>query len=124
MLNPGHNTCKSKAPTLLALVVTSPGNFERRALIRRTWANPKFSYLRAVFLLGDPRDQTLNARIAHESSEFKDIVQEDFYDSYDNLTLKSVMAFKWSAAYCAKATFFMKVVCFTNNLKLLIEFKC
>jgi uncharacterized protein (DUF362 family) len=89
--------------------VTAPGNFERRLLIRQTWANIKYSYIKAVFVMGDSQNKTINDLILKESQKFNDIIQEDFHDNYENLTLKSVMVFKWSAQYCPMAKAFMKV---------------
>jgi hypothetical protein len=43
-----------------------------------------------------------------ENLIFRDIIQEDFIDSYYNLTLKTVMAFKWASIFCKNAKFFMK----------------
>ena len=43
-----------------------------------------------------------------ESKDFGDLIQEDFQDSYRNLTLKTVMGLKWSAIFCPQAKFVMK----------------
>ena len=109
LINPENNICGLSSPTLLALVVTAPGNFETRSLIRKTWANKKYSYMKVVFVMGDSLNEILNEQVLKESESFNDIVQESFYDTYDNLTLKSVMIFKWSAKYCPLAKAFMKV---------------
>lgn len=47
-------------------------------------------------------------QIAEESRTYGDIIQEDFVDSYLNLTLKSVMALKWADQYCSDLRYFMK----------------
>lgn len=110
LINPGNTICGGdSSPTLLALVVTAPGNFERRSLIRKTWANKKYSYMKVVFMMGDSSNQIVNEQVVKESERFKDIVQESFHDTYENLTLKSVLIFKWSAEYCPLAKAFMKV---------------
>lgn len=38
--------------------------------------------------------------INQESDYFGDIVQESFLDSYNNLTLKSIMMLKWVTTNC------------------------
>lgn len=51
--------------------------------------------LRVVFLVGQTENSTIQERIVHESQTYDDMIQESFYDSYYNLTLKSVMMVKW-----------------------------
>jgi hypothetical protein len=63
-----------------------------------------------VFLLGKPEttpdydgfnsNLEIQNRILNESLEFGDIIQEDFVDSYNNLTLKSVFLLKWVTNNC------------------------
>lgn len=115
-MNPEYKVCgygkkwSSEAPTLVALVISAPGHLEKRMAIRRTWSNKSlFPHMRTVFLIGDPKNKTLNERIRKENVVYEDIVQENFHDTYDNLTLKTVMAFKWSAKYCPQAKFLLKV---------------
>lgn len=50
-------------------------------------------------------------RLRQEAEQYDDIIQEQFVDSYNNLTIKSVMALKWiKERKCFKqAAFFMKV---------------
>lgn len=51
----------------------------------------------------------MNQLLQVEAGQLHDIVQESFYENYNNLTLKSAMVFKWSAKYCSTARVFMKV---------------
>ncbi|RUS71339.1 hypothetical protein EGW08_020904 [Elysia chlorotica] len=44
-----------------------------------------------------------------ESKTYGDIVQEDFIDSYRNLSLKSVAILRWVSQFCSKSTFVLKV---------------
>lgn len=50
-------------------------------------------------------------RLRQEAEQYDDIIQEQFVDSYNNLTIKSVMALKWiQRRRCyEQAAFFMKV---------------
>ncbi|XP_037773884.1 beta-1,3-galactosyltransferase 5-like, partial [Penaeus monodon] len=61
-----------------------------------------------VFLLGNPRDSRIQTQVVEESRTYGDILQEDFVDSYMNLTIKSVMGLKWSSTHCPQARFLMK----------------
>uniref|UniRef100_A0A3Q2Q2J0 Hexosyltransferase n=1 Tax=Fundulus heteroclitus TaxID=8078 RepID=A0A3Q2Q2J0_FUNHE len=44
-----------------------------------------------------------------ESQQHADIIQLDFLDSYQNLTIKTVMMMQWLAAHCPNASYAMKV---------------
>lgn len=46
--------------------------------------------------------------IVEENSQYNDIVQERFFDTYNNLTLKSVMMLKWVTSNCDKTKYLMK----------------
>lgn len=43
-----------------------------------------------------------------ESLHYSDIIQEGFVDSYNNLTLKSVMMLKWVLSNCRSVRYIMK----------------
>lgn len=56
-----------------------------------------------VFLLGLPpsrNDSDVQDRIEEEIDKYKDVIQEGFTDSYNNLTLKSIMMLKWINNNC------------------------
>lgn len=44
----------------------------------------------------------------NESSTHNDIIQENFYDSYNNLTIKSIIMLKWLLNNCNRGKFLMK----------------
>ncbi|CAK9812421.1 Beta-1,3-galactosyltransferase 1 [Anthophora plagiata] len=104
----------SPPPYLLIVICSAVTNFKARAAIRNTWANKKNldstynSTVKIAFLLGQSDNDTLNNIIAEESHEYNDIIQETFYDTYNNLTLKSVMMLKWVSSNCGQAKYLMK----------------
>lgn len=56
-----------------------------------------------VFLLGLPASENhtdVQSKIEEEVKTYGDIIQEDFIDSYNNLTLKSIMMLKWVNNKC------------------------
>lgn len=69
---------------------------------------PKRGDIRLMFMLGRTENATLQQLIYQESDRFNDIVQEDFLDTYNNLTLKSVMLLKWVNSTCPRVRFVMK----------------
>lgn len=50
----------------------------------------------------------LQNAITEENRQYNDIIQEKFHDTYNNLTLKSVMMLKWVTSNCAQAKYLMK----------------
>jgi hypothetical protein len=96
---------------VVVVVVSAPGHFDRRQLVRRTWAGRlgDTSWGRHVFLTGRTANATLQSRVEEESGQFGDIVQLDMMDSYEILTAKSVALLHWAQQFCsAKVPFVLK----------------
>lgn len=118
--NPSH-TCFKKDGRKLDVVVlffspTAPYHFSRRQAIRATYGNSsqwissgRKGAMLTVFLLGATSNSTLQREIDSEATRYGDIVQEDFVDSYQNLTRKTVMGLKWVTNYCRHAQYAMKI---------------
>jgi beta-1,3-galactosyltransferase 1 len=64
--------------------------------------------LRLGFLLGDTDSLEMQNQVMDESSKYGDVIQEGFLDTYNNLTLKSVMLLKWVRSHCRHARYVMK----------------
>ena len=98
LLNPGESICginRGHNSSLLVYVHTSPGNFKRRLSIRETWARRSmFHDIRLVFMMGSTDETKINERLLLEFEYYNDIVQENFQDSYRNLTYKGNKEFK------------------------------
>ena len=113
ILNPGHRICglgQKPKVFLLIYVHTSPDNYKRRLSIRETWAKRSmFRDIRIVFMMGRTESTKTSEMILLENGIYGDLVQEDFIDSYRNLTYKGIMAMKWISEYCPKAKFILKV---------------
>ncbi|XP_004382045.1 acetylgalactosaminyl-O-glycosyl-glycoprotein beta-1,3-N-acetylglucosaminyltransferase [Trichechus manatus latirostris] len=101
---------------LLLAVKSSPENYERREVIRRTWGQ-EHSYrglpVRRLFLLGTPapehreRSEQLDALVSLEAREHGDVLQWAFTDTFLNLSLKHVHLLDWLAAQCPQARFLL-----------------
>ncbi|RNA02120.1 beta-1-3-galactosyltransferase 1-like [Brachionus plicatilis] len=108
-INPGHTVCEKSRIFLLVAVNTRPENHRHREIIRESWTRRSlFSDLRIVFLLGSTNNALTQRRILLEANLYRDIVQQDFMDTYRNLTLKGVMSLKWISQYCANVDFLLK----------------
>ena len=107
-----RNMCKGKDVFLMIYVHTAPSHTKRRMVIRNTWANQKYypdDIVRVIFVMGKTKDkQEIQDSLAFESEQYGDIVQEDFEDTYKNLTYKGIAALKWIKIYCSHSKFVLK----------------
>lgn len=117
--------CSGQDVLLLLFVKTSPENTERRRAIRSTWGNETYIRdalgvtVKVVFALGAPRMEPqepswskrsgvgLQEELFREDRLNGDLVQQNFLDSFHNLTLKLILQFHWAHAHCAHARFLM-----------------
>lgn len=88
---------KQKSTFLLILILTGPGNKERRATIRSTWLNidrHKRQQSLHYFVVGtNDLSEAVEAQLQQESVEHKDILQLPIFDSYPNLPTKILHSF-------------------------------
>lgn len=102
---------------LLLFVKSSPENIEQRQAIRDTWGNESFAQselganIRMLFALGVHPDVRRGAAIQRallqEDQVYGDLIQQDFMDTFHNLTTKLILQFHWGQQYCPQAQFFM-----------------
>jgi len=99
---------------LLVYVHSAPAHFKQRMAIRETWGNARNFpdiVIKVIFLCGIiPTDQgpSIQDALLLEADTYGDILQEDFVDSYRNLTYKGIMGLKWVASHCQHAKFLLK----------------
>ena len=60
-------------------------------------------------MVGLSKDDDVNSQLKVESKTHEDILQEDFYDSYFNMTKKVMASFKWISANCKNSYFTLKI---------------
>lgn len=97
---------------VLVIVHTSTANFQRRRLIRETWAGRHVvttRNLRVLFVLGLTANARTQAAIENERVVYGDLIQGNFKDTYHNLTHKGVLAYRWIHQYCTQAQLVLKV---------------
>ncbi|KAF7642931.1 hypothetical protein LDENG_00248150 [Lucifuga dentata] len=102
---------------LLLFVKSSPDSFERRQAIRETWGNESYVWwelgasVRVVFAMGVHPDVWQRPRVQRallqEDQEYGDLIQQDFLDTFHNLTSKLILQFHWSYRFCPQARFLM-----------------
>lgn len=109
--------CQAQHVLLLLFIKTAPENYHRRSVIRRTWGNEEYVWsqlnanIKTLFALGTPsnplRKEELQRELVWEDQMYNDIIQQDFADSFYNLTLKLLLQFSWANTFCPHAKFLM-----------------
>ena len=100
---------------LLAIIIvhTAPKNYNKRMAIRKSWANNSYyselGTVRTLFLLGQVMNESLQEEIDREFKVHSDLLQGNFIDSYYNITLKGIMAYKWLYERCSNVKIILKV---------------
>ncbi|OCT90414.1 hypothetical protein XELAEV_18019027mg [Xenopus laevis] len=104
--------CRGDPPFLLLLIPSMPQDVLVRDVLRKTWANeslvPGIS-IKRIFLLGRSFVNDTEISVRQESSTFHDIIQQDFLDTYRNLTIKTLMGIEWVSRLCPRVSYVMKV---------------
>lgn len=108
--------CEAQDVLLLLFIKTAPENYARRSAIRKTWGNEKYvrsqlnANIKTLFALGAPnplKGEELQRKLVWEDQLYGDIIQQDFVDSFYNLTLKLLLQFSWANTFCPHAKFLM-----------------
>lgn len=105
--------CNVKRPDIfiLSVVHTHPANYKKRMHIRETWGNQRY-YDRVhsviLFTMGITEDDKVEKAVQVESERYHDIIQENFLDTYKNLSYKGIMWLRWVSTYCPNALFVLK----------------
>lgn len=109
--------CRDSAPFLVLLIAAEPGQAEARNAIRQTWGNDSVAaaaglgfvrlFLLGMMSPGQPEPYPQSA-IEDESRQFHDIIQQEYLDTYYNLTIKTLMGMNWVATYCPHVSYVMK----------------
>ncbi|KAM9542805.1 LOW QUALITY PROTEIN: UDP-GalNAc:beta-1,3-N-acetylgalactosaminyltransferase 1 [Guaruba guarouba] len=103
--------CKDINPFLFILVSSHPEDVTSRQAIRMTWGSQSFwwGHILTLFLLGQDsqRENNAAALVEDESILYGDIIRQDVMDTYNNLTLKTIMAFWWVTEFCSNSRFLM-----------------
>ncbi|XP_030640411.1 beta-1,3-galactosyltransferase 2 [Chanos chanos] len=105
--------CRDSSPFLVFLILVEPGQAEARKAIRQTWGNESVAmglgFVR-LFLLGMEKSQDSHPQksIEEESRQHHDIIQQEYLDTYYNLTIKTLMGMNWVAEHCPHARYVMK----------------
>ncbi|XP_055017980.1 beta-1,3-galactosyltransferase 2 [Boleophthalmus pectinirostris] len=111
-----HNqpqVCSNRSDILLVFVVpVAPDHYAQREAVRKTWGAPGVDTL-TLFFLGLPEDNSkreeIRDKVEEESKKHGDIIQMNFIDNYQNLTIKTLMMMRWLDVHCPQTRYGMKV---------------
>ncbi|XP_040926587.1 N-acetyllactosaminide beta-1,3-N-acetylglucosaminyltransferase 3-like [Betta splendens] len=99
---------------LLLVIKSSPVNYDRREVLRKTWAEEREQngvWIRRLFISGTmdsgKEKERLNKLLELEHSEHNDILQWNFSDTFYNLTLKQILFLEWMERNCPNARFLL-----------------
>eukprot|EP00057_Strongylocentrotus_purpuratus_P006705 XP_011661179.1 PREDICTED: beta-1,3-galactosyltransferase 1-like [Strongylocentrotus purpuratus] len=114
LIKPENGCKKSESITLLILVKTRVSGVKQRNVIRETYGAGVVKHnvsAKIIFLTGisGEYNSTLQAQLQSEADIHGDILQEDFIDSYYNLTIKLIMAAKWASTFCNNSNYVMSI---------------
>ncbi|XP_070834157.1 N-acetyllactosaminide beta-1,3-N-acetylglucosaminyltransferase 3-like [Chaetodon trifascialis] len=112
---------------LLLVIKSSPVNYNRREVLRKTWAKERLYkgvWIRRIFISGTMENgfekERLNKLLKLEQRQYNDILQWDFQESLFNLTLKQILFHEWLEINCPNARFLLNgdddVFAHTDNM--------
>lgn len=93
------------------MILSAAANFEQRQTIRETWANDVMQQIgnfRVFFLIGLTNNTDTQERLVFENMIYEDLLQISIFDSFANLTYKSINMLRWYIKYCPNANFLYK----------------
>ncbi|CAF1525876.1 unnamed protein product, partial [Adineta steineri] len=109
-LNLTSNTAICQTNDILIIyILSTASNFDRRKIIRSTWASPLIGTC-FVFILGKSQESPISPqiRVDHEKRQYKDIVQIDHVESYGNVVYKEIAALHWSSHFYPSIPYLFK----------------
>lgn len=100
ILKADHICHQAQNASLIIVVKSAAPHFELRNVLRNTWIpKAKGNNFAVVFALG--YNKLVQQQVLQENAKNRDIIQEDFTDSYLNNTYKTIMSFNWVVEHCS-----------------------
>lgn len=110
------------------LITSIPKEVNERKALRDTWLPKNSGPVRHVFLFGATTNNSDQAILLEEHAMYGDILQENFVESYFNLSVKVIMGYNWVTEECSQAQYIVRTACdnyinIGQLTELLLEFK-
>ncbi|ELT90553.1 hypothetical protein CAPTEDRAFT_45406, partial [Capitella teleta] len=102
--------CRVRDLFMFVYVHSAVENYKLRTLIRQTWGDVKrFPNMRVMFVMGQKSSNAMMQNAMHyEFLTYRDILEEDFEDTYRNLSYKGISALKFISHYCNNVKYIFK----------------
>ncbi|GAA6072457.1 beta-1,3-galactosyltransferase 2 [Tachysurus ichikawai] len=106
--------CRNNKTFLVLLIPVEQHNAEARNAIRQTWGNESMvEGIVRIFLMGVKNTTHIPGQLQQrslmaESQQHRDMIQQNYIDSYYNLTIKTLMGMHWVSRYCPNTKYVMK----------------
>ena len=107
----GNKSMCDSQVEILVYIQSAWENFLKRRSLRRTWASSRRvlgKRVKTFFILGRPKNINDQVRINNEQLLHGDIIEGDFIDSYQNISIKSVIALSWTIRLCSHVKYVIK----------------
>eukprot|EP00871_Galdieria_phlegrea_P000080 jgi/Galph1/1072/GphlegSOOS_G5847.1 len=99
---------KSRSSFLFIAIISRPGEYNTRKAIRNTWLRKVNNDVTYKFFIGrNSQSLSESKQIEAEKVTYQDLIILPVHDTYENLTLKSVLAFDWISKN-SKSPFILK----------------
>ncbi|XP_067943260.1 beta-1,3-galactosyltransferase 1-like [Watersipora subatra] len=106
------NLCTNNTFLFIA-VISQPSSQKHRQIYRETVLSPIRNEClidsKYVFVIGRVDNDAIQDLLDKENEEHGDILQGNFTDSYENLTIKSIFLVRWTALKCPQAKYLLKI---------------
>lgn len=96
---------------IVIVVISAPKNFDERKAIRDTYGKKLTTHVKNVklyFGIGTVSNETIMRKIKSEDDTYRDIIQWNISECYENLIIKSIAVLKWTIGHCAHAQYLIK----------------
>ena len=99
-------------PDIIVVVMIAPKSHKTRKFLRETTLrftqNNTALGIRHTFVVGVTKSLKIQQQLEMENQHHGDIIQQNFMDTYKNLTLKSLAAFEWVTKHCPTTKWIVK----------------
>ncbi|KHN88035.1 Beta-1,3-galactosyltransferase 1 [Toxocara canis] len=107
------NFCTASYTNLKFLIIvhSAVDHFMNRLVLRQIYGTNYYKQYNCVmlFVLGRPAKTIVQRQIEEEAGIFNDIIQQDFIDSYRNLTWKAIAWLRFVSEHCIHVKYVIKI---------------
>ena len=106
-----ENICHQQSFKAIDFILSAPQDELSRFNIRARWASSYWTPqtgIKFLHILGISENPAINRAVYKENLQYQDIIQVNFIDSYNNLTLKTLSILHWTKKNCKNVQWIIK----------------